>query len=42
VLTELGQQPGLNLIPPVDEIVPGVEAEDIFDSFVESIAGRRQ
>jgi hypothetical protein len=42
VLSELGQQPGLNLIPPVDEIVPGAEAEEIFDSFVESIAGRRQ
>jgi hypothetical protein len=42
VLTELGRQPGLNLIPPVDEILPGAEAEDIFDSFVGSIAGRRQ
>jgi hypothetical protein len=42
VLTELGRQPGLNLIPPVDEIIPGAEAEDIFDSFVGSIAGRRQ
>jgi hypothetical protein len=42
VLTEFGCQPGLNLIPPVDEIIPGAEAEDIFDSFVGSIAGRRQ
>ena len=42
VVTELGRQPGLNLIPPVDEIVPGAEAEDIFDSFVGTIAGRRQ
>jgi hypothetical protein len=39
---ELGRRPGLNLIPPVDEIVPGAEAEDIFDSFVGSMAGRRQ
>jgi hypothetical protein len=42
VAAELGQQPGLNLIPPIDEIVPGAEAEDIFDSFVEAMAGRRQ
>ena len=42
VAAELGQLPGLNLIPPVDEIVPGAEAEDIFDSFVGSMAGRRQ
>jgi hypothetical protein len=42
VAAELGRRPGLNLIPPVDEIVPGTEAEDIFDSFVGSIAGRRQ
>jgi len=42
VAAELGQQPGLNLIPSVDEIVPGAEAEDIFDSFVGSMAGRRQ
>ena len=42
VATELGLRPGLNLLPPVDEIVPGVEAEDIFDSFVGFMAGRRQ
>jgi hypothetical protein len=42
VAAELGRQPGLNLIPPVDEIVPGAEAEDIFDSFVGAIAGRPQ
>lgn len=42
VAAELGRQPGLNLIPPVDEIVPGAEAEEIFDLFVESIAGLRQ
>ena len=42
VAAELGRQPGLNLVPPVDEIVPGAEAEDIFDLFVESIAGLRQ
>jgi hypothetical protein len=42
VAAELGRQPGLNLIPPVDEIVPGAEAEEIFDSFVESISGLRQ
>jgi hypothetical protein len=42
VAAELGRQPGLNLIPPVDEVVPGAEAEEIFDSFVESFAGLRQ
>lgn len=42
VAAELGRQPGLNLIPPVDEIVPGDDAEDIFDSFVGRMAGRRQ
>jgi hypothetical protein len=38
VAAELGRQPGLNLIPPVDEIVPGEEAEEIFDLFVESFS----
>jgi hypothetical protein len=42
VAAELGRRPGLKLVPPVDEIVPGGEAEDIFDSFVGSMAGRRQ
>ncbi len=42
VAVELGLRPGLNLMPPVDEIVPGAEAEDIFDSFVGTMAGRRQ
>ncbi len=42
VAAELGRRPGLTLIPPVDEVVPGGEAEDIFDSFVGSMAGRRQ
>jgi hypothetical protein len=42
VAAELGRRPGLNLIPPVDEILPGAEAEDIFDCFVGSMAGRRQ
>jgi hypothetical protein len=42
VATELGRRPGLTLIPPIDEIVPGAEAEDIFDSFVGTMAGRRQ
>jgi hypothetical protein len=42
VAAELGRRPGLSLIPPVDEIEPGAEAEDIFDSFVGSMAGRRQ
>jgi hypothetical protein len=42
VANELGRRPGLNLIPPIDEIAPGTEAEDIFDSFVGSMAGRRQ
>ena len=38
VAVELGSQPGLNLIPPIDEIVPGDEAEEIFDLFVESFS----
>jgi hypothetical protein len=38
VAVELGRQPGLNLIPPIDEIVPGDEAEEIFDLFVESFS----
>ena len=38
VASELGRQPGLNLIPPIDEIVPGDEAEEIFDLFVESFS----
>ena len=42
VAAELGRRPGLNIIPSIDEIVPGAEAEDIFDSFVGSMAGRRQ
>ena len=42
VAAELGRLPGLNLIPPIDEIVPGDEAEEIFDLFVEAIAGLRQ
>jgi hypothetical protein len=42
VAAELGRRPGLKLIPSVDEIVPSTEAEDIFDSFVGSMAGRRQ
>lgn len=37
VAAELGRQPGLNLIPPIDEIVPGAEAEEIFDLFVASL-----
>ena len=42
VAAELGRQPGLNLIPSVDEIVPGAEAEEIFDLFVASIAELRR
>jgi hypothetical protein len=38
VATELGRQPGLNLIPPIEEIVPGDEAEEIFDTFVEAMS----
>ena len=38
VVAELGGQPGLNLLPPIDEIVPGYEAEEIFDLFVESFS----
>jgi hypothetical protein len=38
VAAELGRLPGLNLIPPIDEIVPGEEAEEIFDLFVESFS----
>ena len=39
VAADLGRQPGLNLIPPIEEIVPGAEAEEIFDSFVEAFSG---
>ena len=38
VAAELGRQPGLHLIPAIDEIVPGEEAEEIFDLFVESFS----
>jgi hypothetical protein len=38
VAAELGRQPGLNLLPPIDEIVPGEEAEEIFDLFVEAFS----
>lgn len=38
VAAELGRQPGLNPIPPIDEIVPGEEAEEIFDLFVKSFS----
>jgi hypothetical protein len=38
VASELGRQPGLKRMPPVDEIVPGADAEDIFDSFVEAMS----
>lgn len=38
VAAELGRQPGLNLIPPIDEIVPGDEAEEIFELFVEAFS----
>ncbi len=41
VAAELGRQPGLNLIPPVDEVVPGVDAEEIFDSFVAAMSTPR-
>jgi hypothetical protein len=42
VAAELSRHPGPNLNPSVDEIVPGAEAEDIFDSFAGSMAGRHQ
>ena len=42
VAAKLGQRPGLDLIPAIDEIVPAAEAEDIFDAFVGSMSGRRQ
>jgi hypothetical protein len=38
VAVEFGRQPGLNLIPPIDEIIPGEDAEEIFDSFVEAFS----
>ena len=38
VAAQLGRQPGLQLLPPIDEIVPGEEAEEIFDSFVEAFS----
>ncbi len=39
VAADLGRQPGLNLIPPIEEIEPDAEAEEIFDSFVEAFSG---
>jgi hypothetical protein len=41
VAAELGRLPGLDPIPPVEEIVPGAEAEEIFDLFVASLAELR-
>jgi hypothetical protein len=38
VAAELGRRPGLNLMPPIDEIVPGDEAEEIFDQFVDAFS----
>ena len=38
VVAEFGRQPGLDSIPPIDEIVPSEEAEEIFDLFVESFS----
>lgn len=38
VAVELGSHPGLNLIPPIDEIVPGDEAEEVSDLFVEDFS----
>jgi hypothetical protein len=38
VAAELGRQPDLNLIPPIDESVPFDEAEEIFDLFVRSFS----
>jgi hypothetical protein len=38
VAAELGRQPGLNLIPRIEEIVPGDEAEEIFDLFVDAFS----
>lgn len=38
VVAELGRRPGLKLLPPIDEIVPGDEAEEIFDLFVEAFS----
>jgi hypothetical protein len=41
VAAELGRQPGPNGTPQVDEIVPGAEAEEIFDSFVAAMSRPR-
>jgi hypothetical protein len=38
VAAAIGRQPGLNVIPPIDEIVPGDDAEEIFDLFVKSFS----
>jgi hypothetical protein len=38
VAAEFGRLPGLNLVPPIDEIVPGDESEEVFDSFVDSFS----
>jgi hypothetical protein len=42
VAAELGRRPGLNLLPQIDEIVPGAEAEGIFDEFIEYLASSRE
>ena len=38
VAAEFGRRPGLAPMPEIDEVIPGDEAEEIFDSFVESFS----
>jgi hypothetical protein len=38
VAAQLGRLTGPSHIPPIEEIVPGDEAEEIFDSFVEAFS----
>ena len=42
MLARVSQLSGVGLVPTVEEVVPGAEAEDIFDSFVGQMAGRGQ
>jgi hypothetical protein len=41
VAAELGRRPGPNGTPQVDEIVPGADAEEIFDAFVAAMSKPR-
>jgi hypothetical protein len=42
VVAAVSPRPGLHVVPMVEEVVPGTEAEDIFDSFIEYLSTRRR